>query len=36
MGRNAFQRDDPAGFIAAISRVVHEGKSAAEALETGR
>ncbi len=36
MGRNAFQRGDPARFIAAISRVVHEGKSAAEALETER
>ena len=36
MGRNAFQRDDPAGFIAAISQVEHEGKSASEALETER
>jgi len=36
MGRNAFQRDDPARFIAAISRVVHEDVSPAEALETER
>jgi len=36
MGRNAFQRDDPARFIAAISRVVHEGRDPAEALETER
>ena len=36
MGRNAFQRDDPARFIAAICRVVHEGRSPAEALETGQ
>jgi len=36
MGRNAFQRDDPARFIAAISRVVHEGADPTEALETNR
>lgn len=36
MGRNAFQRDDPARFIAAISRVVHGRASPAEALETER
>jgi fructose-bisphosphate aldolase/2-amino-3,7-dideoxy-D-threo-hept-6-ulosonate synthase len=34
MGRNAFQRDDPARFVAAVCRVVHEGVSPTEALET--
>jgi len=36
MGRNAFQREDPGRFIGSICRVVHEGKSPAEALERER
>ena len=36
MGRNAFQRADPARFIGAICRVVHEGENPADALEHGR
>ncbi len=36
MGRNAFQRDDPARFVAAVCRVVHEGVSPTEALETAK
>ena len=36
MGRNAFQRDEPARSIAAISRGVHEGADPTEALETNR
>ncbi|MDV2482378.1 class I fructose-bisphosphate aldolase family protein [Methanoculleus sp. Wushi-C6] len=36
MGRNAFQREDPARFIQSICRVVHEEASPAEALGTER
>ncbi|MCK9308507.1 MAG: fructose-bisphosphate aldolase, partial [Methanoculleus sp.] len=36
MGRNAFQREDPGRFIGSICRVVHEGATPAEALETKR
>ena len=36
MGRNAFQRDDTARFVAAVCRVVHEGVSPTEALETAK
>jgi len=33
MGRNIFQSDDPGAMIQAVRSVVHEGASAAEALE---
>lgn len=36
MGRNAFQREDPGRFIRSICRVVHEGTSPADALESER
>ncbi len=32
-GRNVWQHDNPAGIVAALRRVVHEGMSAAEALD---
>jgi class I fructose-bisphosphate aldolase len=33
IGRNAFQHDRPDRMVAAISKVVHEGASAEEALD---
>jgi fructose-bisphosphate aldolase/2-amino-3,7-dideoxy-D-threo-hept-6-ulosonate synthase len=33
IGRNAFQHPDPANFVRACALIVHEGRSAAEALE---
>jgi fructose-bisphosphate aldolase/2-amino-3,7-dideoxy-D-threo-hept-6-ulosonate synthase len=35
MGRNAFQRDDPARFIRAITRVVHHDATPEDALGSG-
>jgi DhnA family fructose-bisphosphate aldolase class Ia len=32
-GRNVIQHDDPAGMTRALMAVVHEGTSAADALE---
>lgn len=33
IGRNAFQHDDPRRFIRAAAMIVHEGRTAAEAME---
>lgn len=34
-GRNVWQHDDPAGIVAALRRVIHDGVPAAEALQAG-